>query len=286
MRRCARWRRLLPGVDSLAGYERAWLRGDVLAGITVAAYLVPQVMAYAEVAGLPAVVGLWAVLVSLLVYAVLGSSRQLSVGPESTTALLTATVVAPMAAGDPARYAALAAALALVVGALCLLAWVLRLGFLADLLSKPVLVGYMAGVAVLMITGQLGKTDRRHRSRATPSCQSWSRSCARPGRDARAHRAAVVGGARRCCSPAAHCFPSAPVPLVVMLVAALFTAVLDLQEEGIRVVGDVPTGLPRPGIPDVSTADLVALLLPAVGVTVVAYTDNVLTGRAFAARNG
>jgi len=106
MRRYAWWRRLLPGVDSLARYERAWLRGDVLAGITVAAYLVPQVMAYAEVAGLPAVVGLWAVLVSLLVYAVFGSSRQLSVGPESTTALLTATVVAQMAAGDPARYAA------------------------------------------------------------------------------------------------------------------------------------------------------------------------------------
>ena len=110
------------------------------------------------VAGLPAVVGLWAVLVSLLVYAVFGSSRQLSVGPESTTALLTATVVAPMAAGDPARYAALAAALALVVGALCLLAWLFRLGFVADLLSKPVLVGYMAGVGVLMIAGQLGKT--------------------------------------------------------------------------------------------------------------------------------
>ena len=102
-------------------------------------------MAYAEVAGLPAVVGLWAVLVSLPVYAVFGSSRQLSVGPESTTALLAATVVAPLAAGDPARYAALAAALALIVGALCLLAWLLRLGFVADLLSKPVLVGYLAG---------------------------------------------------------------------------------------------------------------------------------------------
>ncbi len=284
MRRCARWRRLLPGVDSLAGYERAWLRGDVLAGITVAAYLVPQVMAYAEVAGLPAVVGLWAVLVSLLVYAVFGSSRQLSVGPESTTALLAATVVAPMAAGDPARYAALAAALALVVGVLCLLAWVLRLGFVADLLSKPVLVGYMAGVGVLMITGQLGKTTGVpvEGDTVVSELKSFLSGLEEMHGPTLLLSAAVLV----LLFAGAHRFPSAPVPLAVMALAALFTAVLDLQEDGIRVVGDVATGLPRPGIPDVSAADLAALLLPAVGVTVVAYTDNVLTGRAFAVRNG
>ena len=149
--------RLVPGLHRLRHYERGWLRPDVLAGVTVAAYLIPQVMAYAEVAGLPPVVGLWAIGAALLVYAVLGSSRQLSVGPESTTALMTAVVVAPLAAGDPARYAALAAALALVVGGLCLVARLARLGFLADLLSKPVLVGYMAGIAVLMIVSQLEK---------------------------------------------------------------------------------------------------------------------------------
>jgi sulfate permease, SulP family len=123
----------------------------------VAAYLVPQVMAYASLAGLPPVAGLWAILAPLALYAVFGSSRQLSVGPESTTALMTATVVAPLAAGDPGRYAALAAALALVVGLMCLIAYAMRLGFLADLLSRPILVGYLAGVAVLMIVGQLGK---------------------------------------------------------------------------------------------------------------------------------
>ncbi|WP_240496258.1 SulP family inorganic anion transporter, partial [Streptomyces torulosus] len=95
------WRRLAPGLGTLLGYRRAWLRGDVLAGVTVAAYLVPQVMAYAGVAGLPPVVGLWAILPALAAYALLGSSRLLSVGPESTTALMTATVVAPLAAGDP-----------------------------------------------------------------------------------------------------------------------------------------------------------------------------------------
>ncbi|HEY6749614.1 MAG TPA: SulP family inorganic anion transporter, partial [Mycobacteriales bacterium] len=127
--------RLLRGVDLLRRYERGWLRGDVLAGITVAAYLVPQVMAYAEVAGLPAVAGLWAIIGSLAAYAVLGSSRQLSVGPESTTALMTAAAVGPLAVGDPARYAALVAALAGIVGVLCVLGWLARLGFLASLLS-------------------------------------------------------------------------------------------------------------------------------------------------------
>ena len=148
---------LTPGLVRLRSYERSWLRGDVLAGVTVAAYLIPQVMAYAEIAGLPPVgraVGDHGAAGGLCR---VGSSRQLSVGPESTTALMTAAVVAPLAAGDPARYAALAAALALIVGGLCLLGWLARLGFLADLLSHPVLVGYMAGIAVFMIVSQLTK---------------------------------------------------------------------------------------------------------------------------------
>src|SRR6478752_7512773 len=148
---------VLPGLTQFRQYQRSWLRGDILAGVTVAAYLAPQVMAYAEVAGLPPVVGLWATIGPLAIYAVLGSSRQLSVGPESTTALMTAVVLMPIAAGDPARYGTLAVTLALLVGAICLLGRLARLGFLADLLSKPVLVGYMAGVSVIMITGQLSK---------------------------------------------------------------------------------------------------------------------------------
>ena len=278
------WRRLLPGADSLTRYERPWLRGDALAGITVAAYLVPQVMAYAEVAGLPAVVGLWAVMVALLVYAAFGSSRQLSVGPESTTALLTATVVAPLAAGDPARYAALAAALAVIVGVLCLVAWLLRLGFVADLLSKPVLVGYMAGVGVLMITGQLGKTT------GVPvkgtSVPSQLESFVHGLGELHVPTVLLSAGVLVLLFAGTHRFPRAPVPLVVMVLAALVTAVFDLQADGIQVVGGVSAGLPRPSVPDVSAADLAGMLLPAVGVMVVAYTDNVLTGRAFAVRNG
>ena len=146
------WRAGLPGLAVLRGYRRSWLRGDLIAGVTVAAYLIPQVMAYAGVARLPPVAGLWAILPAMACYAVLGSSRLVSLGPESTTALMTAVAIGPLAAGDPARYASLAAALALLTGALAAVAWLLRLGFLANLLSRPVLVGYLAGVAVAITT--------------------------------------------------------------------------------------------------------------------------------------
>ena len=152
-------RRYLPGIWVLREYQRSWLRGDLLAGVTVAAYLVPQVMAYAEVAGLPAITGLWAAVGPLGVYAILGSSRQLSIGPESSTALMTAAAVTVMIAGDQQRSAEAAAALALAVSAICLICWLARLGFLANLLSNPVLIGYMAGIAALMIVSQLGKVS-------------------------------------------------------------------------------------------------------------------------------
>src|SRR5215212_5689793 len=147
----------VPGVEQFRRYQPGWLRGDLIAGLTVTAYLVPQVMAYSTLAGLPAVTGLWAAIVALTAYVLFGSSRQLSVGPESTTALMTAAVLAPMAAGDSVRYGMLAATLAVLVGAVCFVGAVARLGFLANMLSRPVLVGYMTGIAILMIASQLGK---------------------------------------------------------------------------------------------------------------------------------
>jgi sulfate permease, SulP family len=275
---------LTPGLSRLRSYERGWLRGDVLAGVTVAAYLIPQVMAYAEVAGLPPVVGLWAIMAPLVVYAVVGSSRQLSVGPESTTALMTATVVAPLAAGDPARYAALAATLALIVGGLCLVGWLARLGFLADLLSHPVLVGYMAGIAVFMIASQLTKITGVpvEGESLVAEVSSFVAAASRTHLPTLVLAAVVLAllllGARLA--------PKAPVPLIVMLLAAGMVAGFSLQDLGIEVVGDIPAGLPVPGLPAVTTSDLSALVLPAVGVAIVAYSDNVLTARAFATRNG
>jgi sulfate permease, SulP family len=273
-------RRWLPGLAVIRQYERAWLRPDVLAGITVAAYLVPQVMAYAEIAGLPPVAGLWAITGSLLVYALLGSSRQLSVGPESTTALLTASAIAPLAAGDPGRYAALAAMLAVLVGAICLLARAARLGFLADLLSRPVLIGYLAGVAVLMIVGQLGKVTgvRVEGGSILGEIASFAAHVSEADPDTLLLAAAVLAfvlvGSR--------VFPNAPVLLIAVLLSTVAVALWGLQDHGIRVVGEIPRGLPVPKVPDVSLNDLVVLLLPALGVTMVGYTDNVLTARAFA----
>ena len=142
-----------PGLVTLRGYQRSWLRGDLIAGVTVAAYLVPQVTAYAGVAGLPPVTGLWAALPPMACYAVLGSSRLVSLGPESTTALMTVVAIGPLAAVEPVHYAALAAMLALLFGLLAVVAWLARLGFIAGLLSRPVLVGYMSGVALIMIAG-------------------------------------------------------------------------------------------------------------------------------------
>lgn len=141
----------------LRNYQRSWLRGDLLSGVTVAAYLVPQVMAYATVAGLQPVAGLWASLPALVVYALVGSSPSLSMGPEATTALMTAIAIGPLAASNSARYAELAATLALLVGLMGAVAWLVRLGFFADLLSRRVLVGYMAGLALIMIADQLSR---------------------------------------------------------------------------------------------------------------------------------
>jgi high affinity sulfate transporter 1 len=218
------------------------------------------------------------------VYAVLGSSRQLSVGPESTTALLTATAVGPLAAGDPGRYAALAAVLALLVGGLCLLGRLARLGVVGDLLSKPVLVGYLAGVAVIMVVGQLEKITGVPVDGGTVGAEmaSFVRGIDRLEPNTLLLSAAVLAFLLT----AGHRFPHAPGPLIGMLLAALSVAVLHLQDNGVRVVGQIPAGLPGVRVPGISSADLAALLLPAIGVTIVAFTDNVLTARAFAARGG
>ncbi len=271
------------GVLLLRGYRRGWLRPDVLAGVTVAAYLVPQVMAYADVAGLAPVVGLWTIVGSLLVYSVFGSSRQLSVGPESTTALMTAVTIAPLAAGDPARYAALAAVLALLVGVLCVLGAAARLGFLADLLSRPVLVGYMAGVAVLMIVGQLGKVT------GVPldggSVVADLGAFVRQLGHVHLPTVLLAAGVLTFLAAGGSLLPKLPVPLLAVLLAAAATALFSLRDSGVQVIGAIPAGVPVPGLPAVSGTDVLALLLPAVGVAVVGYSDNVLTARSFAIRN-
>ncbi|CDN13612.1 Sulfate transporter [Richelia intracellularis] len=148
---------LLPGLKILLSDQKRWLRGDMLAVITVAAYLIPQCMAYGELAGVQPVMGLWAILPPMIIYTLFGSSPQLSVGPESTTAVMAAVSISSVVGSNDANYASVASLLALMVGSVCIIGYIARLGFLADLLSKPILIGYMAGVAVIMIAGQLGK---------------------------------------------------------------------------------------------------------------------------------
>ena len=274
---------MIPGLVTLRHYQRSWLRGDLLAGVTVAAYLVPQVMAYATVAGLPPVAGLWAALPSLVVYAVLGSSASLSMGPEATTALMTVIAIAPLAGGDPVRYAGLAASLALLVGVMSVAAGLLRLGFVADLLSRPVLVGYMAGVALIMIADQL-----RRVTGVPVTGQAFFAQAVSFARGAgRIQLATVVLAA------AVLVFllllrarwPRAPGPLLAVLLATAAVVLFGLSSHGVGIVGPVPAGLPVPKLPDVSPPVLRELVLPAFTVLVVGFSDDVLTARSFARRD-
>ena len=255
-----------------------------MGGVTVTAYLIPQVMAYSALAGLPPQAGLVVIVVTMVVYALVGSSRLLSVGPESTTALMTAAVLAPLALGDPTRYAALAATLALIVGAFAVLAGLLRIGFIGDLLSRPVLIGYMAGVAVIMISSQLGKVTgvdvagdsfvedmRSFAGNTLAQGVSWP--------------TLVIGLAVAVLllvlTPR---FPRIPVPLFVMLLATALVAAFGLTQYGVMTVGDISIEGLSVGLPSLAPGDLGILLLPALGIFVVGYTDNILTARAFATR--
>jgi SulP family sulfate permease len=220
---------------------------------------------------------------ALLVYALFGSSPQLSVGPESTTALMTATALGGIAAGQPERYAALAAALAGLVGLFCLVAWAARLGFLAELLSRPVLVGYMSGVAVLMIISQLGKLTGLSVEGDTPLAEIVF--VLEHLRDADAATFLLAVSVLTFLLVGSRLFPRAPVPLIGMLLAAGVVVLFDLQDRGVTVVGPIPRELPPLQLPDIEAADLRELVPAALGIAMVAFTDNILTGRAFEARN-
>jgi len=271
---------MIPGLDALRGYQRSWLASDLLAGVTVAAYLVPQVMAYATVAGLPPVTGLWAALPALVVYALLGSSRSLSCGPEATTALMTLVAVKPLAGGDPARYAEIASTLALLVGLMAVAAWLLRLGFVADLLSRPVLVGYMAGVALIMIGDQL-----KHVTGVPVTGQmffaqvgSFARGLSHIQPTVLAVSLSVLGFLLLL-----HWrWPRMPGPLLAVLLATV--AVAALRPGGVGIVGPVPARLPTVELPALHPQLLRDLLLPAFTVLIVGFSDDVVTARSFARR--
>jgi len=274
------------GFLRLLRYQRRDLRGDAMAAITVTAYLIPQVMAYASLAGVPPQTGLAVIVVTMVIYALIGSSRLLSVGPESTTALMTAAVLAPLALGDATRYIALAATMALLVGLYALLAGVLRIGFIGDLLSRPVLIGYLSGVAVIMIVSQIGKVsgvDVAGQS-IIEDVRSFATNLASSG----AHLPTVAIGASVTIALLVLTprFRRIPIPLIVMLAATAVVAIFDLTSEGVQTIGRVSADNLAVGLPSLASDDLGILLLPALGIFIVGYTDNVLTARAFASRSG
>ncbi len=272
---------LLPGLTLLRRYERPWLRPDLIAGATVGAMLVPQSMAYAELAGLPPQYGFYAALAPLVVYAIVGSSRHLGVGPEPGTAILAATGVGALAVGDPQRYAALMAALALVVGAICVVGTLLRLGFVASLLSKPVLVGYITGVGLTLLSSQIAAFTGVpiESDRFFPRVAEFARDLGSidPATLAVGTASlALVLGLRRW----APTWPGA------LLAVVLATVVVVITSAEVPLVGEIPSGLPTPGLPAVGWADIVALLPVAAGIVLVGYSDNVLTSRSIAAKKG
>ena len=279
---------VVPGLANFRGYPRTAVRGDVLGGLTVSAYLVPQALAYATLAGLAPVAGLWAALPPLVIYAFLGSSRQLSIGPESTTALMTAAVLVPVVgAADPGRYAAHAATLALLVGVICLVAGLLRLGFLANLLSRPVLVGYLAGIAAMMVASQLGRLTGVTVSGESIIEQVRSFVTAVP--ELRWPTVALSAAVLAVIFALDSRAPRLPGPLIGILAATAAAALLAGSRNGgdmVDVVGAIPAGLPVPDWPAVSGDMLGDLVAPALGIAVVAFSDNVLTARAFASRRG
>ncbi len=244
---------------------------------------IPQCMAYGELAGVEPVAGLWAILPPMIIYAIFGSSTQLSIGPESSTAVMTAVAIAPLAATKSDTYISLAALLAIIMGLLCIAGYIAKLGFLADLLSKPILIGYMAGIALIMIGGQIGKIAKIEIEADT----FFGQISEFVSKLQLAHTPTLILGIavliflftlqRR--------LPNAPIPLIAVLLSTAAVAIFNLNHRGVAVVGEIPAGLPQFAIPQISFQDLSSLVAAAVGISIVGYSDNVLTARAFATRH-
>ncbi len=275
-----RLERLLPPVMTLRGYDARRLRGDALAGLAVWAAAVPSGLAYAELAGLPPITGLYASAVAGIAYALAGTIRQAQVGPTSTSSILTAAAIAPMASGDVARATALAAMLALMVAAILIAAYALRLGFIADYLSRAVLIGFTAAISLVIIAAQLpnllGITGV-----STATFQTTIRGVAGELGAVDAESLALGVGSLAVLLVLRRAAPRLPRELIVVAAATALVAALGLADT-VRVVGDVPAGLPAPGLPDVSWHEVETLAGPAVGIALIAFVETMALGRTFA----
>jgi SulP family sulfate permease len=276
--------RFIPGLTLFRGVKPALLRSELIVAVTVFAVLVPSAMAYGDLAGVTPVAGLYVALGAMVMYALFGTSKQVSMGPEATSAIMTAAAVAPLAAGDPARYAALASMTAILVGVLALLARVARLGFITDFLSKPILVGYIFGATLIVIGSQLGKIF----GFSLESDKFFQQVVELISRLDETHLLTLAIGI---VSMAAlfimrRINRALPGPLIVVVLAIIASVVFDLEAKGIKIVGEVPAGLPNFAIPAVGLEDIMALLPAALALTILIYADEILTARVFATKHG
>lgn len=276
--------RLVPVTMHLPDYPRGALRPDLAAGLTVAALAIPAAMAYAELAGLSPVAGLYALLLPAVAYALLGSSRQLSVGPDAALSLLTAASLAPFAAQESSSYAFLAAMLALLTGGCYYLARVLRLGWVADYFSKPVLVGYIHGIVIVLIVGQLGKILGLAIQEQDPVPQVGE--VAREIQDTSGTTLAVATVSVVVLLVLRRFLPRVPGALVVIVGGIVASAAFSLDAHGVATVGGIPAGLPSLSLPHVGLRDSLQLVPAALAVFAVGFADSILTARSFAGRHG
>jgi high affinity sulfate transporter 1 len=280
--RAERW---LPGARVIRTYQRSWLRADLVAGVVLAAILVPQGMAYAQLAGLPAVTGLYTTIACLVGYAVFGPSRVLVLGPDSSISPLILAAITPLLAGGSAATAiTLAGMLALLVGLTEIGLGVGKLGFVADLLSKEVQVGYMNGLAVTIIVGQLPKLCgfSTNADSFLKEVRVFVESI-----DQTHTTTLLVGLAVLALLVVLPRFTKRlPAVLVAVVAVTAVSALFGLAEHGVATVGALPKGVPTPTFPWTSAADVPALFIAAVGITLVSLTDTIATATSFAARRG
>jgi sulfate permease, SulP family len=275
----ARW---LPGLATLKTYKASFLPHDVAAGLTLGAVLVPVGLAYGELAGLP-MAGLYGSMLPLLAYFLFGSSRQVVVGPDSAMAAIVAVAVVPLAMGDPGRLATLCATLGVMVGVLCIAAGLLRLGFVANFLSKPVIVGFMHGVALVIIGSQLPKV-LGIRAEGETTLEQFASLLPRLG-DTNLVALAIGAGSFAVILLSRRFVPRVPGAVVALLGSLLVVILFDLDRYGIAVVGRIPTGLPQLSLPTPTLADFDDLLAVALAAALLSFSDTMVTARAFAARS-
>ena len=278
----------LPGLQAVRSYRREWLARDVIAGVVLTTLLVPQGMAYAELAGLPPITGLYTSILCLLGYAVFGPSRILVLGPDSSLGPMIAATILPLAGagGDPERAIALASLLALMVAAIMILGAVAKLGFIADLISKPTMIGYMNGLALTILVGQLPKLFGFKVS-AEGLIREVTGFVKGLAHGEAVAAAAVVGIAGIVLILVLQRWlPKVPAVLIMVVLAIAATSVFSLADHGVSLVGVLPRGFPPLTIPHVRLADLGPLFAGALGIAVVSLADTISTASAFAARTG